>query len=54
MRITNHRRSLPKIAKVESETPVIVEKKVVKPKKTISEDRIKNIDILTMAEQEEI
>lgn len=54
MRITNHRRSLPKAAKVEDEKLVIVEKKVVKPKKTISEDRIKNIDILTMAEQEEI
>lgn len=54
MRITNHRRSLPKVAKVKSETPAIVEKKVVKPKKTISEDRIKNIDILTTAEQEEI
>lgn len=54
MRITNHRRSLPKVAKVKSETSVIVEKKVAKPKKTISEDRIKNIDILTVAEQEEI
>lgn len=54
MRITNHRRSLPKIAKVKSETPVIVEKKVVKPKKTISENKIKNIDILTISEQEEI
>lgn len=54
MRITNHRRLLPKVAKVESEKLVIVEKKVEKPKKTISEDRIKNIDVLTMAEQEEI
>lgn len=54
MRITNHRRSLPKVVKVKSEKPVIVERKVAKLKKTISEDEVKNIDILTIAEQEEI